>query len=398
MLRLSALFFTALLALAQEPSVFDMMKEERSDKVIKRPKIPDNIAPTNEPEFNLKDTQIYQHIEPSKLILKPSGMPKQAYEGEIFKFTLTADIQDNITVDIQTIISESENIKWLNPNLQWENSGTGVYKSEIYLEANSSKPKNPKLTLNLKRNGEFFQTASIVLDLPKFKEVKGNEKFNHVVADLLEIKKHKTSKFDDKNLIMVAEVTAKNGNVADFYIDDKSIIKQGVDSISGNLTSQSGYYFAVFEPTRENFEFNYFSLKEKKFIDFSLPIVVEDDEISTQIGLNPKQSKFETYKNIAGYTLLGLSFVMFLIKRSYIYLVATLIFGAYGLYTYNPFGSATLKENINVKILPTQNSTVFHTTKEQQKVEILGERDEYKKVLMQDGKIGWVLKDDLFKN
>lgn len=398
MLRLFTLLFTALLALAQEPSVFDMMQEERSDKVIKRPKIPENIAPTNEPEINLKDTQIYQRVEPNKLILKPSGMPKQVYEGEIFKFTLVADTQDNITVDIQTIISESEDIKWLNPNLQWENSANGVYKSEIYLEANSSKPKNPKITLNLKRNGEFFQTANVVLELPKIKEVKGDEKFNRIVADLLEVKKYKTSKFDDKNLIIVAEISLKNGNIADFYIEDKGIIKQGVDSINGSLDSQSGYYFAVFDPTKEKIEFNYFNLKEKKFIDFSLPIIVEDDEISTQIGLNPKQSKFETYKNIAGYTLLAISFVMFLIKRSYIYLVATLIFGAYGLYTYNPFGSATLKENINVKILPTQNSTVFHTTKEQQKVEILGERQDYKKILMQDGKIGWVLKDDLVKN
>ncbi|MDO5045929.1 SH3 domain-containing protein [Campylobacter sp.] len=398
MLRFLSIVLLAIFVFAEEPSVFDMMKDERSEKVIKRPKIPDNIAPTNEPEINLKDSQIYQHVEPSQLILKTSNMPKQAYEGEIFKFTLTANTQDNITVDIQTSISENENIKWLNPNLQWESGGNGLYKSEVYFESNSSNPKNPKITLNLKRNGEFFQTANIVVELPKFKEVKGDKNFNHVVADSFEIKKHKTSKFDDKNLIMVAEISAKNSNIADFYLDDAGIIKQGVDSISGNFDSQTGYYFAVFGPERTKFDFNYFSLKEKKFVKFSLPIAVEDDEISTQIGLNPKQSKFEIYKNIAGYTLLAISFVMFLIKRHYVYLVATIIFGAYGLYQYNPFGSAILKENVNVKILPTQNSTVFYTTKEQQKVEILGERESYKKVIMQDGKIGWVFKNDLFKD
>ncbi|WP_454991229.1 SH3 domain-containing protein, partial [Campylobacter rectus] len=55
-----------------------------------------------------------------------------------------------------------------------------------------------------------------------------------------------------------------------------------------------------------------------------------------------------------------------------------------------------LKQNINVKILPTQNSSVFYTSKAQQKVEILGEREDYVKILLDDGKIGWVKKDDIF--
>ena len=397
MLKKLALLLTAILVLANEPSVFDMMGSERSEKVIKKPPI-QSVAPTNEPEINISDAQIYQTIEPSQLIIKTSDMPKQVYAGEIFKFNITANIQENIVVDIQTAIEENENLKWLNQNLQWENIGNGIYKSQIFLEANSVKPKNVKITLNLKRNGEFFQTANTTANLPKFNEIKSDKNYSHVVANSLEVKKYKTNKFDDKNLIMVVEISGKNTNISDFFLNDSNISKQGVDSVSGDFDSQSGYYFAIFSSEKTSLDFNYFNLKSKKFESFSLPVIVEDDEISTQIGLNPKQSKFEVYKDIIGYALLGVSLVLFLIKRNTVFLVLTLIFGAYGLYNYNPLGNATIKKNTHVKILPTQNSSVFFTTQTEQKVEILGERKEFKKVLLDDGKIGWALKDDIIKN
>ena len=73
-----------------------------------------------------------------------------------------------------------------------------------------------------------------------------------------------------------------------------------------------------------------------------------------------------------------------------------IVLSGYGIYNYNPFGNATVKENVKVTILPTTNSTIFYSTKDKQKVEILGQREDFKKVLFSDGKIGWVRKDDLF--
>ena len=421
MLKHIFLILVAIFSFAQnEVSVFDMVEETKSNiqKPIKsiqpkqqtatKPKamteqeilgnfrqIPQNIAPTDEPDTNLKDTQ-YEQVIPTELKLSISNMPRQVYVGEIFKFTLTADVGENITVDIQTNFSENENVKWLNPNLQWENTKNGIYKADFYVEISQNIAVLPKITLNLRRNGEFFQTQSITLNPPKLIGLKTDKKFNNVVADSLDIKKYKTSKFDDKNLIMVVEIIATNANISDFYIDDNTILKQGVDSINGRFNSQNGYYFAIFEPTKEKLEFNYFNLKSKKFVSFSRPIIVEDDEISTQIGLNPKQSKFEAYKDIVIYILLGIFFVLFLFRRSFFYLVLVVFLGGYSIYNYNPFGNATIKQNINVRILPTINSTVFYTTKEKQNIEILGQRDEFRKILFDDGKIGWVQKDDLF--
>jgi len=102
-----------------------------------RQPIPQNIAPTNEPELNLKDSQLYERVQPNDIIIKALNAPKQVYVGQIFSFTLSVDIQDNIAVDLQTILPETQNLKWLSSNLRWDNDGKGVYKAQIYAEASA---------------------------------------------------------------------------------------------------------------------------------------------------------------------------------------------------------------------------------------------------------------------
>ena len=88
-------------------------------------------------------------MQPNDIIIKTLNAPKQVYVGQIFSFTLSVDIQDNIAVDLQTILPETENLKWLSSNLRWDNDGKGVYKAQIYAEASAQAVKNPKITVNL---------------------------------------------------------------------------------------------------------------------------------------------------------------------------------------------------------------------------------------------------------
>ena len=85
-------------------------------------------------------------------------------------------------------------------------------------------------------------------------------------------------------------------------------------------------------------------------------------------------------------------------RRKFSYFFVAAVFIALGIYTYNPFGKAVLKPDVSVTILPTKNSTVFYTSRKNENVEILDKKDDYSKILFQDGKIGWVKKDDLVKN
>ena len=410
-----------------EVSVFDMMDEAREDKFVnsptsnlktqKPPKEQDfsrkfvspqperitpeqmrNIVPTNEPDISVPDNQVYDKIKVKELLLKATNVPKNVVIGEIFSVEIVADTQNDFEFEFETQLDET-NIKWLNKkNFQWVKSEDNKYVGTFYLEATSIDAKTLKVSLTLKRNGENYQSSSINIFLPKLKELRSDENYNHIVADNLEVKKFKTTKFDDINNIMVVEIYGNNVDLSAFNIENKTILKQGVDTINGDFNSQSAYYFAVFKPNKKSLDFNYYNLKKAKFESFSLPVSVEDDDVSTQIGLNPKQSEFSTYKDVIIYSCAVIFILLAIWRRRLSYFFVAAIFIALGIYTYNPFGKAVLKPDISVSILPTKNSTIFYTSRKNENVEILDTKGDYSKILFADGKIGWVKKDNLVKN
>ncbi len=410
-----------------EVSVFDMMDEAREDKFVnsptsnpktqKPPKEQDfsrkfvspqperitpeqmrNIVPTNEPDISVPDNQVYDKIKVKELLLKATNVPKNVVIGEIFSVEIVADTQNDFEFEFETQLDET-NIKWLNKkNFQWVKSEDNKYVGTFYLEATSIDAKTLKVSLTLKRNGENYQSSSINIFLPRLKELRSDENYNHIVADNLEVKKFKTTKFDDINNIMVVEIYGNNVDLSAFNIENKTILKQGVDTINGDFNSQSAYYFAVFKPNKKSLDFNYYNLKKAKFESFSLPVSVEDDDVSTQIGLNPKQSEFSTYKDVTIYSCAVIFILLAIWRRRLSYFFVATIFIALGIYTYNPFGKAVLKPEISVSILPTKNSTIFYTSHKNENVEILDTKGDYSKILFADGKIGWVKKDNLVKN
>ena len=410
-----------------EVSVFDMMDEVREDKFVnsptsnpktqKPPKEQDfsrkfvspqperitpeqmrNIVPTNEPDISVPDNQVYDKIKVKELLLKATNVPKNVVIGEIFSVEIVADTQNDFEFEFETQLDET-NIKWLNKkNFQWVKSEDNKYVGTFYLEATSIDAKTLKVSLTLQRNGENYQSSSINIFLPKLKELRSDENYNHIVADNLEVKKFKTTKFDDINNIMVVEIYGNNVDLSAFDIENKTILKQGVDTINGDFNSQSAYYFAVFKPNKKSLDFNYYNLKKAKFESFSLPVSVEDDDVSTQIGLNPKQSEFSTYKDVTIYSCAVIFILLAIWRRRLSYFFVATIFIALGIYTYNPFGKAVLKPDISVSILPTKNSTIFYTSRKNENIEILDTKGDYSKILFADGKIGWVKKDNLVKN
>nr|WP_314542010.1 SH3 domain-containing protein [uncultured Campylobacter sp.] len=426
-LFISLLVLNLFAANTDEVSVFDMMDEAREDKFVnsptsnpktqKPPKEQDfsrkfvspqperitpeqmrNIVPTNEPDISVPDNQVYDKIKVKELLLKATNVPKNVVIGEIFSVEIVADTQNDFEFEFETQLDET-NIKWLNKkNFQWVKSEDNKYVGTFYLEATSIDAKTLKVSLTLKRNGENYQSSSINIFLPKLKELRSDENYNHIVADNLEVKKFKTTKFDDINNIMVVEIYGNNVDLSAFNIENKTILKQGVDTINGDFNSQSAYYFAVFKPNKKSLDFNYYNLKKAKFESFSLPVSVEDDDVSTQIGLNPKQSEFSTYKDVMIYSCVVIFILLAIWRRRLSYFFVATIFIALGIYTYNPFGKAVLKPDISVSILPTKNSTIFYTSRKNENVEILDTKGDYSKILFADGKIGWVKKDNLVKN
>ncbi|MBP3206943.1 MAG: hypothetical protein J6M21_01625 [Campylobacter sp.] len=357
----------------------------------------DMLAPTNESELD-RTGDVYQSVKITKLTLKAENAPKKVYVNQIFKIDFIVYLGQKVSVTPNLQIDKTESLKWLNAeNLTWIN-GEDMLEATLWFEASDKNAKINDMTLVLNRNGEFFQEASIKPQSPEFIDIAKKDNYANIAADELKVKDYKTTKFDDNSNLLTLNLSVKNANLSSFHLENPNILKQGVDSIRGNYANQNGYYFAVFDNNITKFDFSYFNLQTKKMENFSVDARAVTEDLSTQIGLNPKESKFKIYKDIAIYSLAALLVVMFIASKNITPLIFAGLVLAVNFYFQKPEGNGVLNEKTAVKILPIANSTIFYVTQKSENAEILDANNEYYKILLENGKIGWVKKNDIRKN
>ena len=157
----------------------------------------------------------------------------------------------------------------------------------------------------------------------------------------------------------------------------------------------SANYFVITKQDVLNINFSYFNALNKNYEVFSLPIEISGDDLSTQTNLNPQTSEFATYKSMAIYAIIVICLFSFMLWRSFYGIVLAVILGAYALYDARPFSQITVRQNAEISILPTRNSSVFHVLKTQQSLKVLDKYKNYTKVLLDDGKIGWIRNENI---
>ena len=356
------------------------------------------IAPTDEQNLNIKDDDLKDEIRITDLILTTSKVPQTAYVNQIYKLSLKADIQQDITVDLNLTLNKTPSLKWLNEKkYSWFQTRGGLFETTLFFEANDTQAKLNDINVIMTRNGEFFQKASKKAPNPKFTPVPAKENYTHIVADELKVISHKTTDFDDKTNMMTIQLSVKNGDLSSFYIQNDQILRQNVSSINGPLENQRGFAFLIFDKNVTNVTFSYFNLQTQKFENFSLNVKIEKDDLSTQTDINPQESSFKTYKIIVIFTFVGVLIVMFLTSRNLTPLIIALGIVCAYFYFQKQTSTGFIAQNTQVKILPIKNSTIFYISKERENVKIFDEKADFVKIMLSDGKIGWVKKESIEK-
>ncbi|MDD3342451.1 MAG: hypothetical protein PHR87_02625 [Sulfurospirillaceae bacterium] len=345
------------------------------------------------------EEQVYPtqtQTQSKSLFVSMESIPSKVYVGQVFPVKLKAIIATQNFDDVTMEMQNSTNVEIINPNSTWETTGDRTYFNTYYLKVTSTTATLPSLSISLLSNKSSTESQTITLPKLTIVQLKKDALFCNVIADNLTVNKYKTTTFDDKNNITVLEIEASNSNLKDFAL--AGIAKSGIDSFSENGTTQKIYYYAILPNYQKTFEFTYFDLPTNKFSKISLPVIAENDEVSTQLGLNPKESIFEFYKSIAYAVGAFIFFVIFIRRRRFFYLFLALIFFTLFFLDKNPMNNVFLKDNSSVMILPTEHSTIFFTNTKSIPVEKLGQRDNYIKILLPDGKIGWTLDENIIKN
>ena len=331
------------------------------------------------------------------IFLSLEEIPQKVYVGQVFPVKIKAIVAKNSVDSLSSVFTTSAGVDVINPQSTWQFAQDNTYYNTFYFKLNSKTATMPKLIFSILQNQEVIESETLALTPPStVVQLKADPLFCNVIAKSLNINKYKTTSFDAKNVILVLEIESVGANIRDFAIS--GIAKSGIDSFSDNGTSQKIYYYAILPNYQRNFEFTYFDLPTNKFNKINLPITIENEEVSTQLGLNPKESIFEFYKTIAYGVFAFLFFLIFIRKRKWYYITVSLIFLALFFLDKNPLNNVTLKSSSTVMILPTERSTVFFTSDKKMNVEKLGERENYIKILLPDGKIGWTDRENITKN
>lgn len=345
------------------------------------------IADTDE-IIDIDPSLIYQNIDPIELVLTSQIKEKSIYIYQPFTLNLTANTDKVLDFDMN-LTMRSTDITWLNPKPLWKKKSAGIYETTIHLIASSAQSNIDALTLTLKRNGIFVQNKTIKPDLPKIKNIQLRTDFANFVGENLEIKMVKSSKFNEYSNLTTIELASKNGNLSLFQIPGE-FQKQGFDSLKGDYKNQTGIYFIISDNNKTNINFSYYDYTQNIFKELNLDIKVQDNDLSTQVPLNPKEGEFRLYKELSIYIAIILFLLLFIWKKSYYSFIIAVAFIAYAIYDNKPFSEAKLKANSKIRILPMPNSTIFAIAAKEQNVKIITKNENFTKIILQNETIGWV--------
>lgn len=346
--------------------------------------------------FGMDDTNTTSASLAKSIFLSFEEVPEKVYIGEIFPIKVKAIIANNDFDELYSRFTDADNSNVINPDSKWQWFSDNIFYNTFYMKVNELNATLPTLTLDIYKNTTMIDEGSLLRSTPNIIKLNQTKEFSNVLAHELHVKKSKTSQFDDKNLIIVLEIEAKYSNLGDFKLT--WVEKDGIDTLDEGLPYSKIFYYAIIPNYQKKFDFTYFNILKNKFEKISLPIVISDDKVSTQIDLNPGDSSIQIYEDSAYGIVALILLYLFLRRRKIIYLMFLLVIIALFIYGKNPFNDMKIEQNTNVKILPTQKSTIFYVVPRTLYVQILGTKDDYIKILLPNGKIGWIKDDNAIKN
>lgn len=326
------------------------------------------------------------------LFLAFTSYPKKVILNQRVAIDIKATVTQKDIESLKTIFSTSKTYKILNPDSKWQKNNGHSYTNRYYIKFLSINPELPKFSVSVDFKS-FKAQNSIGVNRIKVVTLKSDELFSGVIASSLTLDSHSQKKYDDKNNIILMEISAKNSNLSDFSLSFPS--REGIDEFIDKEDEQKVFYFAIVKNDLKYFKFRYFDYRANKYVLHNFKIILQDQTLSTQTELNPRKNRYILYKTIALLVFAFLLIVIFVIKRRYFALLLAILILVYVGYTNIPMNSVILKKGTGLKILPTTNSTVFYIVEDDIEVDIVHTRGKYIKVLLDNKKIGWINKDDI---
>jgi len=346
-------------------------------------------------------------LDAQKVIyLSYHNVPQRVVKGEIFPITLKALSTIKKFQDIGYKFSNVSGLKILTETPQRVKKGKYFYDT-FYLLSTQRWAKLPDVTASLITSQDYdstdvntslitsqdYDSTYILGEKLNIITLNPKKNFSKIIANNFELVEYKTTTFDNKHNIIVFVASAQNSNIQAMYFEN--VFKQGTESVYESYLNSKITYFLVIDKTIENFSFSYFNLLKNKFSTITIPIIVEEDSVTTQSDLKPKdQSKERLKMQITGVAVL-IALVFILWRRKYIYLILLIVPLVYIAYLAVPEQEICIKKGSQILLLPVNNGTIFEIASSKYTLLKEGQVDGFVKVKLKNKKIGWVRNEDI---
>jgi hypothetical protein len=326
------------------------------------------------------------------LYAKYLSHPTEVKSKEKFEVKLEATIllPQETQFSLFTDIPNVPELERMTDEIIWYKKSDGKYETTITFKTKNKEFKFPIIGLSvMDANNVTIDKTLLVLDNINFKNLSTNKEFyTNVTASTISVSNLKIKQYSNSELLCSMEIHGTGSNLGEFRIPKysnqgrKELIKRGGEEIL--------YYFVIIPIDTPILRFDYFNSNQQTVVTAEIPIILEEDLVSTQTGLNPNEGNFDFYKQIFFAFVATIFFMIYYYRKNKIYLFIAVIASVILINKLIPNGNTTLKKGEKVYILPTSNSTVFRVVGDDEEVEVLLSRDGFKKVLFKNENIGWV--------
>jgi len=346
--------------------------------------------------FCLTNSVAIENTQSKELYLSYAKYPSRVFTGQKFDIKFNAIILKDKTLydKIITTFTTEENIDILTTNIQWTQTKPDRYTTTVSYKVYDKDFILPRITLALFKNDQIVDYISI--DSPKieYQKIAINQKlFSNIIAKNLQVHTVKTKQYTNNILHTTLHIEGENSNLEDIHLNGYK--EQGIKSLSENYPYQSLYYYVMTPSHTKQINFTYYNIIKKAFITIQIPIILEEELVSTQTDLNPYNSSILIYKQILSGVFLLLFIIMYILTKQDRYLIFMTLMIIIVAFLFIPNKKILLNENTKVYILPTSNSTVYKIPQRKYIVEIINKKGKFVKVLFENGNIGWVKRSEI---
>ncbi|MDP3302446.1 MAG: hypothetical protein Q8S36_10830 [Sulfuricurvum sp.] len=349
---------------------------------------------TSENEADTGINTLFNDAEQSGgITLEHSNIPAHLYIGEIFPITIKLTPVDVASGNIEYTLQNEEGIRVFSATPRRAVKVDGVYDT-FYFLVQSANVRLPDITATVSSTGmdsNPISGSSLIAST-----LTPPATFANVLADSFKIIDYKTTAYNQESNIVVFTATARRCNIGTFSL--QNAIKQGFESKLPNVEESQITYYAIIPNTQQSLDFTIFNLSKKRYESISIPIVVDDDSVSTQSDLSPTDSRHTELK-VGAAAILGIIFIaMYYWRREQWYLIASIAPFFFVVFTLLPNSSVCVKKGAPLYILPIKSGTIFEVTMEETNIEAENQVGDFTKIRLDNKKVGWVNKRDICSN